>query len=93
MNHVKGWIFQANQIYTMYRTPEEEKSQIASMYLKDDALLWLYSYMEDKQFWPSWRDFCINLCHRFDPSAKQDASSRVEECGSIRISIRISEGV
>lgn len=66
---VKGWIFQCNQFFRYHDTHEIYKSQIASMYMKGKALLWLEAFMQDKEEWPDWDEFCHELCIRFDLSA------------------------
>lgn len=65
------WIFQANQYYTINRTPKEENTQLASLFIRENSLLWLYAYMEDKRKWPPWSEFCRDLCLIFDPSANK----------------------
>lgn len=69
--NLKVWICQANQYFAINRTPLEDKSQTASLYLRDDAVLWMYSYIEDKGVWPPWEIFSNDLCLRFDPSANR----------------------
>lgn len=69
--NVKVWICQANQYFAINRTVLEDRSQTASLYLKDDAVLWMYSYIEDKGVLPPWEVFSNDICVRFDPSTNR----------------------
>ncbi|GLU10150.1 hypothetical protein SLE2022_269700 [Rubroshorea leprosula] len=69
-NSVKGWLFQSEQFFEINKTGEGFKSQIASMYIKGEALQWLQAYMKGKIEWPSWEEFCTTVCVRFGVASK-----------------------
>ncbi|GJW42435.1 ty3-gypsy retrotransposon protein [Tanacetum coccineum] len=62
------WLFQADQYFTFYNIPLEQRVALASFHFQGDALSW-YKYMHNNQLLGDWETFTRALELRFGPSS------------------------
>ncbi|KAL4310801.1 hypothetical protein GQ457_01G015560 [Hibiscus cannabinus] len=67
----RGWIRKCEIFFSIFAIPEQNKLQIASMYLIGGAETWYDGYAMQKTKL-TWREFISDLCHRFSDKLHTD---------------------
>ncbi|KAL4289992.1 hypothetical protein GQ457_14G023380 [Hibiscus cannabinus] len=60
----RGWIRKCQKYFAIFEVPENQKLELATMYLVGKAETWFDGYMMQKNRL-TWREFISDLCHRF----------------------------
>ncbi|KAD4585120.1 hypothetical protein E3N88_22721 [Mikania micrantha] len=67
----RGWLLKAEKYFRYYQIPDEEKVEIASMYLEGDALD-LYSWLSNDQPITFWEELVQAFTKNFGPAEYQN---------------------
>lgn len=65
------WILKAQQFFSYFGTPENQKMELASFHMEGKALTWYY-WLKDSSPVASWEEFLEMLRIRFGPTAFED---------------------
>ncbi|GJT68017.1 ty3-gypsy retrotransposon protein [Tanacetum coccineum] len=79
------WLFQADQYFTFYNIPLEQRVALASFHFQGDALSW-YKYMHNNQLLGDWATFTRALELRFGPSLFENHQAtlfKLKQTGSV----------
>ncbi|GJT50246.1 retrotransposon gag protein [Tanacetum coccineum] len=79
------WLFQADQYFTFYNIPVDQRVALASFHFQGDALSW-YKYMHNNGLLGDWVTFTRALELRFGPSSfanHQAALFKLKQDGSV----------
>jgi len=66
-----AWILKIKQFFYYYRTPEDQRLQMASFSMEGEALTW-FQWMYDSNLISTWQNFLHSLEVRFAPSHYKD---------------------
>ncbi|GKV33333.1 hypothetical protein SLEP1_g41856 [Rubroshorea leprosula] len=72
IENFRGWLYKCNCFFKAPNVPDEQKAEIASMYLSGAAIIWHECYMEDNKTFPNWRDYIFYMSLRFGEGEMQD---------------------
>ncbi|MGD0460848.1 MAG: hypothetical protein ABSC21_24290, partial [Terriglobia bacterium] len=81
-----GWIYRAEQYFSLHNTFDVQKVPLASFHLEQEALQWYRWYIKAHPE-PNWTDFCQLILPRFGPSAFDDftgALTKLHQTGTVR---------
>lgn len=65
------WILKAQQFFSYFGTPENQKLELASFHMEGKALTW-FCWLKDSSPVASWEEFLEALRVRFGPTAFED---------------------
>ncbi|XP_035834255.1 uncharacterized protein LOC118482726 [Helianthus annuus] len=65
------WIFQAENFFSYYQTPEDERVELAVFHFVGDALSW-YKHQADNELLGTWNEFKREMEIRFGPSSYEN---------------------
>ena len=66
-----SWVYKANQYFSFYQTPLNERLLMASFHMEGDALVWFQDSDENGVF-VAWEGFLEALLTRFGSTAYED---------------------
>ncbi|GKV33977.1 hypothetical protein SLEP1_g42408 [Rubroshorea leprosula] len=72
IENFRGWLYKCNRFFKAHNILDENKVEIASMYLSGDAIIWHECYMQDKMTFSDWRDYIFDMSLRFGEGEMQD---------------------
>ncbi|XP_026382523.1 uncharacterized protein LOC113277692 [Papaver somniferum] len=72
----EGWIFQAEQYYTLHDVPDAQRIPLAAVHFKGDANSW-YRWIKDTLVAPTWEQFSSKLRSRFG------SRKHIDPCSSL----------
>ncbi|KAL4348724.1 hypothetical protein GQ457_17G014770 [Hibiscus cannabinus] len=64
-NNPRSWIRKCQKYFSIFEVPENQKLEMATMYLVGKAETWFDGYVMQKNRL-TWHEFISDLCHRFD---------------------------
>ncbi|KAL4281913.1 hypothetical protein GQ457_03G031000 [Hibiscus cannabinus] len=67
----RGWIRKCLKYFAIFDVPEDQKLEIAGMYLTGKAETWFDGYIMQKNK-VTWQEFVADLCHRFSDKTCSD---------------------
>lgn len=70
------WLFQAEQFFSFYNIPSENRLSLASFYMKGDALSW-FKWMHQNHQLFDWTSFSKTLELRFGPSTYENHQAQL----------------
>ena len=70
----KSWIKKCTRYFGLYRTPDNQKVDLASLHLKGSAEIWFGGYIMGRKG-VIWEEFIVDVCARF----RDDLGSKVVE--------------
>ncbi|XP_058775591.1 uncharacterized protein LOC131649859 [Vicia villosa] len=79
------WLFQADQFFSFYNMPPENRLSLVSFYMKEDALSW-FKWMHQNRLLTTWGSFTRELELRFGPSTFENHQAelfKLKQIGSI----------
>ncbi|GKB31470.1 retrotransposon gag domain, retroviral aspartyl protease, partial [Tanacetum coccineum] len=82
----RGWILKAEKYFRYYDIPEEEKVDVASMHLEEDALDF-YSWASTNQTQEYWEDLVCALQRNFGPTEFQNPDEHlcsIKQTGTVQ---------
>ncbi|XP_076903968.1 uncharacterized protein LOC143559194 [Bidens hawaiensis] len=65
------WLFQADNYFSLYNTPENQRISLAGFSFTGEALSW-YKYLHNNRLLGTWPDFSRDLELRFGPSSYEN---------------------
>lgn len=81
-----GWIYRAEQYFSLHNTLDNHKVPLASFHLEHEALQWFRWYIK-ANVGPTWRELCTLILERFGPSSFDDftgALTKLRQTGTVR---------
>ncbi|XP_058732695.1 uncharacterized protein LOC131604261 [Vicia villosa] len=79
------WLFQADQFFSFYNMPPENRLSLVSFYMKGDALSW-FKWMHQNRLLTTWGSFTRELELRFGPSTFENHQAelfKLKQLGSV----------
>ncbi|KAL4385166.1 hypothetical protein GQ457_15G026180 [Hibiscus cannabinus] len=67
----RGWVKKCEKYFAIFGVPEEQKLEVASMYLVGRAETWFDGYIMQKHR-VHWHEFTADICHRFSDKTYTD---------------------
>ncbi|KAM1902895.1 hypothetical protein ACFX13_040481 [Malus domestica] len=80
------WIYKAEQFFTFYNIPENQRVLTASFHLEGEALQW-FQWMDCLTSTPDWSAFTKVFCREFGPNEFEDSAEalfKLRQTGTLR---------
>lgn len=81
-----AWIYKAEQYFSFYNTPDDQRVLTASFHFEWEVLHW-FRWLDCLHTTPTWWEFTKALCMEFGPSAFEDSAEalfKLRHTGSLR---------
>lgn len=73
-----GWVFRVEEFFDFHGTPDHLRLRIASFHMEGRAAAW-YQWMKANQLLTTWKEFLLNLKHRFGASLYEDPQGNLSK--------------